>query len=159
MRIAMIAAMAQDRVIGLDNKMPWHLPEELQYFKAVTMGKPILMGRNTYESIGRPLPGRQNIVISRNETLVIAGVDVVHTIEQAIAIAGDCEELMVIGGAHLYQQMLSQADVLYLTELDLSVAGDAFFPDYTKYDWDKSESKNNHSKNGINFVTYTLTRR
>lgn len=158
MKIAMIAAMAHDRVIGLDNKMPWHLPEELQHFKAVTMGKPILMGRNTYESIGRPLPGRQNIVISSNENLVIAGVDVVNTIEQAIAIVGECEELMVIGGAHLYQQMLSRADVLYITDLDLSVTGDVFFPDYTQFDWLKSELKSHHSKNGTDYVTYTLTR-
>jgi dihydrofolate reductase len=152
----MIAAMAQDRVIGKDNKMPWHLPEELQYFKRVTMGKPILMGRNTFESIGRPLPGRQNIVISSNENLTITGVDVVNSIEQALAIAGQCDELMVIGGARLYAQMITLANTLYITDIKLSVAGDAFFPEFGQEQWKKSNIEQHLSKSGIEFVTYTL---
>ena len=158
MKISMIAAMAQNRVIGKDNKMPWHLPEELQYFKRVTLGKPILMGRNTYESIGRPLPGRQNIVISTNPDLVIAGVDVVNNIEQALSVAGDCEELMVIGGARLYQQMIDLADTLYITDIKLDVAGDAFFPDYKAELWIKNNVEQHRSKTGIEFVTYSLAK-
>jgi len=158
MKISMIAAMAQDRVIGKDNQMPWHLPEELQYFKRVTMGKPILMGRNTYESIGRPLPGRQNIVISTNQDLVIAGVDVVNNIEQALAVAGHCKELMVIGGARLYNQMIDYADTLYITDIKLSVAGDAFFPDFSADIWQKNDVEHHLSQSGIEFVTYSLTK-
>jgi len=158
MKISMIAAMAQDRVIGKDNKMPWHLPEELQYFKRVTMGKPILMGRNTYESIGRPLPGRQNIVISSNQNLEIAGVDVVNNIEQALAVAGNCEELMVIGGARLYNQMIDLADTLYITDIKLNVAGDAFFPDFSLSHWHKQDVEQHVSQSKIEFVTYSLTK-
>lgn len=158
MKISMIVAMAANRVIGMDNKMPWHLPEELQYFKRVTMGKPVLMGRNTYESIGRPLPGRQNIVISSNADLVIAGADVVNSIEQAIAVAGDCDELMVIGGARLYRQMLDCTDTLYITDINLQVAGDAFFPDFSEISWQKNDIVEHSSKTGITFVTYKLKR-
>nr|WP_275441487.1 type 3 dihydrofolate reductase [Psychrobium sp. MM17-31] len=154
----MIAAMAQDRVIGKDNKMPWHLPEELAYFKKVTMGKPIVMGRNTFESIGRPLPGRQNIVVSRNPDLVIDGVDVVNSVEQAIEAAQQCDELMIIGGAMLYEHMLPKADILYLTQIDLQAEGDAYFPDYTQYDWEKSEVLQHDSKSGLKFSTFSLVR-
>jgi dihydrofolate reductase len=158
MKISMIVAMAQGRVIGKDNNMPWHLPEELQYFKKVTMGKPILMGRNTYESIGRPLPGRQNIVISSNANLEITGVDVVNSIEQALAVAGQCDELMVIGGAGLYNQMITLANTLYITDIKLTVAGDAFFPEYEPGHWQKSNIEPHQSQSGIEFVTYTLDR-
>ena len=152
----MIAAMAQDRVIGKDNKMPWHLPEELAYFKKVTMGKPIVMGRNTFESIGRPLPGRQNIVVSRNPDLTIDGVDVVNSVEQAIEVAQQCDELMIIGGAMLYEHMLPKADILYLTQIDLQAEGDAYFPDYTQYQWKKSEVLQHDSKLGLKFSTFSL---
>ncbi|MDP2560853.1 type 3 dihydrofolate reductase [Psychrobium sp. 1_MG-2023] len=158
MKISMIAAMAANRVIGKDNKMPWHLPEELSYFKQVTMGKPIVMGRNTFESIGRPLPGRKNIVLSSNTSLKIDGVTVVNSIEQAIAAGDHCDELMIIGGARLYEQMLEQVDNLYLTDIELDVAGDAFFPDYNIYQWKQSDKLNHKSKSGVNFSTYTLQR-
>lgn len=158
MKISMIAAMAANRVIGKDNKMPWHLPEELGHFKRVTMGKPILMGRKTFESIGRPLPGRKNIVISTDKTLNIEGVTVVHSIEQAMSQTQGCEELMVIGGARLYEQMLSQADCLYITDIDLATAGDAYFPDYSIYQWLKSDLNVQQSSSGVSFSTYTLTR-
>lgn len=130
MRVSMIAAMAEDRVIGLDNKMPWHLPADLKFFKRVTLGKPIIMGRKTYQSIGRPLPGRKNIVLTRDESLVIEGVECVQTIEQAKALLGDIDEVMIIGGATIYQQFLSKADRLYLTFIDLKTEGDTQFPDY-----------------------------
>jgi len=158
MKISMIAAMAAHRVIGKDNKMPWHLPEELGYFKQVTMGKPIVMGRNTFESIGRPLPGRKNIVISSNKSLVIAGVTVVHSVEAAIEAGDNCDELMIIGGARLYEQMLAHADCLYITDIVLDTAGDAYFPDYTQYQWHQGEVLTHQSSSGIAFSTYTLTR-
>nr|BAO02851.1 dihydrofolate reductase [Psychromonas kaikoae ATCC BAA-353] len=131
----MIAALANNRVIGLDNKMPWHLPAELQLFKRATLGKPIVMGRNTFESIGRPLPGRLNIVLSRQTGYQPEGVTVVATLEDAVIAAGDVEELMIIGGATIYQQCLAAADRLYLTHIELTTAGDTWFPDYEQYNW------------------------
>lgn len=130
MIISMIAAMAQDRVIGKDNQMPWHLPADFAWFKRCTMGKPVVMGRKTYQSIGRPLPGRTNIVISRDSSLSIEGVTVVASIEQALAAAGDVEEVMIIGGGSIYQRCLAQADKLYLTFINAKVEGDTQFPDW-----------------------------
>lgn len=130
MQIAMIAAMAANRVIGRDNQMPWHLPADLKHFKAVTLGKPVLMGRKTYESIGRPLPGRRNVVISRQSAPDNSQVEWVSSIEQALALVADIPEVMIIGGAEIYRQCLPLATRLYLTQIELDVAGDAFFPDY-----------------------------
>ncbi|MCT8124873.1 MAG: type 3 dihydrofolate reductase [Alishewanella aestuarii] len=130
MRISMIAAMAQQRVIGLNNQMPWHLPADLQHFKKVTLGKPVVMGRKTFESIGRPLPGRRNIVISRQTPAVDSPVEWVSSIEQALALLAEQPEVMIIGGAEIYRQCLPLAQRLYLTEIALETAGDAFFPDY-----------------------------
>lgn len=128
MKISMVAAMAKDRVIGKDNAMPWHLPADFAWFKKVTMGKPIVMGRKTFESIGRPLPGRQNIVISRNPDFTAEGVTVVSDIAAAQSAAGDVEELMIIGGGSIYEACLPLADRLYLTFIDLTVEGDTCFP-------------------------------
>lgn len=130
MRISMIAAMAQQRVIGLNNQMPWHLPADLQHFKKVTLGKPVVMGRKTFESIGRPLPGRRNIVISRQTPAVDSRVEWVSSIEQALALLAEQPEVMIIGGAEIYRQCLPLAQRLYVTEIALETAGDAFFPDY-----------------------------
>lgn len=132
MRISMIAAMANERVIGQQNKMPWHLPAELQYFKKMTMNKPIVMGRKTFDSIGRPLPGRRNIVVSRQPDYQRQDVIWAAGVEQAIAAAGPVEELMIIGGEKIYELFLPRADRLYLTLIDLDVDGDAHFPDYQK---------------------------
>ena len=135
MKIAMIAAMAKDRIIGADNDMPWHLPADLKHFKAVTLGKPVIMGRRTFESIGRALPGRPNIIISRQLGFNVPdNVTVVGSPDEALnlaatMVAGD-DEVMVIGGGKIYEIFLSQADVLYLTHIDLDVAGDTRFPDY-----------------------------
>ncbi|MBL4830568.1 MAG: type 3 dihydrofolate reductase [Aliivibrio sp.] len=129
MKISMIAAMANNRVIGKDNQMPWHLPADFVWFKKCTMNKPIVMGRKTYESIGRPLPGRLNIVISRDEGLEIEGVTTVTNIEAAKEAAGECDEIMIIGGGSIYQSCLASADRLYLTYIDLDVEGDTQFPD------------------------------
>ncbi|MDF5451904.1 dihydrofolate reductase, partial [Vibrio parahaemolyticus] len=114
MIISMIAAMADNRIIGKDNQMPWHLPADFAWFKRCTMGKPVVMGRKTYESIGRPLPGRLNIVISRDETLKIEGVTTVTSIEQALEVAGDVEEVMIIGGGAIYTTCLPMANKLYV---------------------------------------------
>lgn len=131
----MIAAMANNRVIGKDNKMPWHLPEDLRHFKALTLGKPVVMGRKTYESIGRPLPSRHNIVISRQADLQIEGVTTVTSFAQAKLAAGDCEELIVMGGGQLYAELLQQSDILYLTEISLDVEGDTYFPNWDDGSW------------------------
>lgn len=128
--ISLVAAMAKNRVIGKDNQMPWHLPADLAHFKRVTMSKPIIMGRKTYDSIGRPLPGRQNIVISRNQALEIDGCDVVGSIEEALDLVSDVKEVMVIGGGFLYSQMILNANKLYLTFIDLAVEGDTQFPEF-----------------------------
>ncbi|MEV3821011.1 type 3 dihydrofolate reductase [Aeromonas dhakensis] len=137
MMISMIAAMAHDRVIGLDNQMPWHLPADLAHFKRVTLGKPVLMGRKTFESIGRPLPGRRNLVISRNPDYRADGVEVIDSVDAALALlaGSDVAELMVIGGGHLYGQLLPRADRLYLTRIDLAVEGDTCFPAFDEGDW------------------------
>jgi len=134
-RITLIAAMAHDRVIGINNTLPWDLPADMKHFREQTMGKPILMGRKTYDSIGRPLPGRQNIVVSRDAALKIEGCDVVPSIDAAIAVAGDAPEVMVMGGASFYQQLLPQANRLVLTMIDLSIEGDAWFPQWEASAW------------------------
>ncbi len=128
--LSMIAGMAHHRVIGKGNDLPWHLPADLAWFKKTTMGKPIIMGRKTHESIGIPLPGRQNIIISTNTELRIKGCDVVHSPEEALELVKGAEEAMVIGGALIYELFLPLADRLYLTQVDAEVEGDAFFPDY-----------------------------
>lgn len=126
--ISLVAAMAHDRVIGKDNQMPWHLPADLKHFKSVTMSKPIIMGRKTYESIGRPLPGRKNIVISRNAHYQAEGCEIADTLDSAIARVNEVDEVMIIGGGWLYQQALPLANKLYLTFIDLTVEGDTYFP-------------------------------
>ncbi|MBO0147759.1 type 3 dihydrofolate reductase [Vibrio sp. Vb2424] len=130
MIISMIAAMADNRIIGKDNQMPWHLPADFAWFKRCTMGKPVVMGRKTYESIGRPLPGRLNIVISRDETLKIGGVTTVTSIEQALDVAGDAEEVMIIGGGAIYAACLPMANKLYVTHIEAAIDGDTQFPDW-----------------------------
>ncbi|QDE30234.1 type 3 dihydrofolate reductase [Shewanella polaris] len=159
MRIAMIAAMANNRVIGKDNKMPWHLPEDLRHFKAVTLSKPIVMGRKTFESIGRPLPGRLNIVISRNTEFSPEGVTCVTNYEDAIAAAGECEELVIIGGGQLYAQLLPKTDVLYLTLIDLDADGDTFFPDWDDGSWDLQSSVNATNDKGLQYSFNTLVKK
>jgi dihydrofolate reductase len=130
-RISIIVAMANNRVIGKNNDMPWHLPSDLKHFKTVTLGKPIIMGRKTYESIGRPLPGRKNIVISRNKDYILEGCETATSLEEAIKLVNYEEEIFIIGGGNLYKQAINSADMLYLTFIDLEVDGDTFFPDYT----------------------------
>ncbi|EKB17791.1 hypothetical protein HMPREF1168_04018 [Aeromonas veronii AMC34] len=135
----MIAALAKKQVIGKNNLMPWHMPADLAHFKRVTLGKPVLMGRKTFESIGRPLPGRRNLVISRNPDYQAEGIEVVGSVEAALALlaGSSVEELMVIGGGHLYAEMLPSADCLYLTRIDLAVEGDTRFPAFDDGQWQR----------------------
>ncbi len=133
-KISMIAAMTQDRVIGKDNDMPWHLPDDLQFFKKNTLGKPVVMGRKTFESIGcRPLPNRPNFVISLQTDLDYS-VPVLASIEEAInaAKADNPQEIVIMGGGQLYKQMLPEAERLYLTLIDAQIDGDTHFPDWTQ---------------------------
>jgi dihydrofolate reductase len=139
MNISIIVALAAKRVIGNQNRLPWHLPADLQHFKQVTMGKPIVMGRKTFESIGRPLPGRTNIVITRNENYSAEGCKVVHSMEAAMQAAAGSEEVMVIGGAEFYRQALPHAGTLYLTCVDGDFEGDAFFPELDDREWREVE--------------------
>lgn len=141
MKISMAFAMAQNGVIGRDNALPWHLPQDLQYFKKITMGKPIIMGRKTFDSIGRPLPGRPNIVITRNTHWHHDGVHCVHTIADALTLGAELarekgvEELMVIGGSQIYTELLDRADRLYMTQVHSEVVGDDYFPEFSLDDW------------------------
>ncbi len=130
MLLSLIAAMAQNRVIGLNNQMPWHMPADLAHFKQVTMGKPVVMGRKTFDSIGRLLPGRRNVIISRQAKPADFQADWVNSVDEALALLSAEPEVMIIGGAELYRQTLPMADRLYLSEFDLAVEGDAYFPDY-----------------------------
>ncbi|MCU7647931.1 dihydrofolate reductase [Pseudomonas piscis] len=139
--LSLIAALAENRVIGIDNSMPWHLPGDFKYFKATTLGKPIIMGRKTWDSLGRPLPGRLNIVVSRQTDLALEGAEVYPSLEAAMvraeqwALEQGASELMLIGGAQLYTQGLEQADRLYLTRVALSPQGDAWFPEFDEQRW------------------------
>lgn len=144
--LCLIAALAQNRVIGRDNQLPWHLPADLKHFKALTLGKPIIMGRKTWDSLGRPLPGRLNLVVSRQTGLQLAGAEVFPDLATAIARAEawareeEVDEVMLIGGAQLYAQGLPEADRLYLTQVALEPEGDAFFPEVPAADWHLTSS-------------------
>ncbi len=168
--ISMIAAMAQNRVIGKNNQMPWHLPADLAHFKKMTLNKPIIMGRKTFQSIGFALPHRKNIVITSSKTFQAEGIIVASSIEQALLHAekyhaektppGDVDEIIIIGGATLYEQMLHQADRLYLTLIDLDTEGDTFFPDYEMLSW-KEIHREKHladDKNKFDYTFITLQR-
>lgn len=158
--ISLIAALAADRVIGLENAMPWDLPADLAWFKRNTLDKPVIMGRLTWESIGRPLPGRLNIVMSHHpghddRVIWVSGV------EQALAACGEVPEVMVIGGGHIYQQFLPYASRLYLTHIDAEVEGDTHFPDYQPDEWHPvfSEFHDVDEKNSHSYCFEILDRR
>ncbi|MBU2878788.1 MULTISPECIES: type 3 dihydrofolate reductase [Aliiglaciecola] len=157
----MIAAMAKNRVIGADNSMPWHLPADLGHFKRTTLGKPVVMGRKTYESIGKALPGRLNIVISRDSEYQLEDAIVVSSCEDAVKAAGDIDELMIIGGGTIYSHFLPLCHRLYLTQIDLAVAGDTYFPDYNQSaNWEVIETESHlaDEKNKYNYQFLTLNR-
>lgn len=152
--LSMIVATADNRVIGKDNKMPWHMPADLAYFKQVTLNKPVVMGRKTFESIGRPLPGRRNIVISRDTSYQAPGIEVVHSVEQALALVDEVAEIMVIGGGAIYQHCLPRADRLYITHIDLAVDGDTQFPDWQQQGTWQQESSSQHKADDKNPYDY-----
>ncbi len=133
--LSIIVALGRGRVIGRDNQLPWHLPADLQHFKKVTLGKPVIMGRLTYESIGKPLPGRRNIVITRAAGYDAPGCEVVASPQAALEAVADADEAMVIGGANLYRQLLPDTDRLYLTFIDADFDGDAWFPEWSADEW------------------------
>ena len=132
---SLVVAMSRNRVIGRDNRLPWRLPEDLAYFKRVTLGHPIIMGRRTWESIGRPLPGRLNIVVSRNPVYQAAGATLVGSLEAAWKAAAGAAEAHVIGGTSLFAEALPQADRIHLTEVDADVPGDTWFPEFDRSQW------------------------
>lgn len=133
--ISIIVAVAQNGVIGAGNRLPWHLPDDLKRFKALSMGKPIVMGRRTFDSIGKPLPGRSNIVVSRQPGLAIAGAIVTPSLAAALAAAGDVPEVVVIGGAEIFRQVLARTDVVHLTRVHARVEGDVVFPELDPGKW------------------------
>ncbi|MEN8260881.1 MAG: type 3 dihydrofolate reductase [Pseudomonadota bacterium] len=135
MRLSLVVAMALNRVIGIENKLPWQLPADLRNFRKITMGKPLLMGRKTYESIGRPLPGRENIIITRNRIYRQQGCEVFHSVEDALIHLKHHEEVMVIGGAAFYESLLPKATRLYLTLIQDVFEGDTFFPEFDPASW------------------------
>jgi len=160
-RLALIAAVAENGVIGRDNALPWRLPGDLAHFRRVTMGKPIVMGRRTFESIGRALPGRSNIVITRNPAFEAQGCRVVHALEPALELAVDIaledavEELVVIGGAAIYAGALPRADRIYLTQVRAPVPGDTFFPDTDWTRWRETE-REDHDGGESNAYPYSF---
>ena len=132
--------MADDRVIGVDNSLPWKLPSDMKWFRQHTLGKPIVMGRKTFESFGgRTLPDRPNIIITRDENYKVEGAIVTHSIGEALKAAGNVDEVMIIGGASFYEQMLPRADRMYLTFVHADVEGDAWFPEYDESNWQETE--------------------
>lgn len=140
MKLSLIVAMTKNRVIGLDNQMPWHLPADLAWFKQNTLGKPVIMGRKTFESIGKPLPKRRNIVLSRT-AVAIDGVEIVTSLEQALALVKEETEVMILGGGQLFAEMIVRADRLYLTEIDTVLDGDTYFPVIDSQEWQVSFMK------------------
>lgn len=168
MKLALIVAMARNRVIGIENKLPWYLPNDLKYFKQVTMGKTIIMGRKTYESIGKPLPGRINIVITRqvdylppnaNDSVkVVASLADAQALAESLALINGQTEAMIIGGAEIYTQALALVERMYLTEVHADVEGDAFFPEFDRAAWQEQVREDFVAEGGnpcdYSFVVY-----
>lgn len=162
MRLSMIWAMAENRTIGRNNKLPWHLPNDLKYFKQLTTGKAVIMGRKTYESIGKPLPNRTNIVITRDESYTAEGVNVVNSLDQAIELAeannmvNGSDEVIVMGGAEIYKLCLPRADRLYITFVHAEVEGDAHFPEFDLSQYNEI-GRENFSSDESNPYDYSFT--
>jgi dihydrofolate reductase len=140
-RLSIIVAMAKNRVIGANGAIPWRLPNELKLFKSVTMGHPIVMGRKTYESIGRLLPGRTTVIVTRQVGYRVPGALIAHSLEEAIAACNEDDEVFVIGGGELYRAALSLADRIYLTTVDAEPAGDTYMPEFDPADWRETSAE------------------
>jgi dihydrofolate reductase len=157
-KLAIIVAMARNRTIGINNTLPWRIPEDLKRFKSLTMGHHLIMGRKTFDSIGKPLPGRITVVVTRNEALKIEGCIMAHSLEEAIkACAGD-DEIFIVGGAELYALAMPWVETIYLTEINLDVAGDTYFPEFDRTQWQElaREQRSQESPQALeyHFVTY-----
>lgn len=155
MILSLVVAMGRNRVIGHNATLPWHLPADLRHFKRITWGKPLLMGRTTHESIGRPLPGRHNIVLSRNPNYRADGCTIVSSLDAALAAAGEAEELMIIGGAEIFQRTLPLAARIHLTEVQAEPPGDTFFPEIDATDW-RERSREDHPADERNPHVYSF---
>jgi dihydrofolate reductase len=157
-KIALIAAMAQNRTIGVNNTLPWRIPADLQHFKRMTLGHHILMGRKTFDSIGKPLPQRTTVVITRDLNLQLDGCLMAHSLEEAIAVCGEVDEIFVVGGGEIYTQALRYADTLYLTEVQQTVVGDAHFPELNQSEWQEISREICHQESpqtlSYHFVCY-----
>ncbi len=151
-KITLIAAMAENRVIGANNDIPWHIPEDFAFFKQYTSGKPVIMGRKTWDSLPRkPLPQRQNIVITRQTDWQADGATVCTDLAAALALCGDAAEVMIIGGAQIYAQAMAMATDLRLTEIKLTVAGDTHFPEFSPHEWHEQSREQHISQKGMTF--------
>jgi dihydrofolate reductase len=149
MRLSVIVAYAKNRTIGRDNALPWKLAGDLAHFKRTTLGCPIIMGRKTWDSLGRPLPGRRNIVITRNKSFQASGAEVVHDLSSALSLVQDAPEAFVIGGAQIYEQALSLADRIVATEVSAEVDGDAYFAALNSADWLETSRLSQPPENGL----------
>ncbi len=153
-RLSILAAMARNRVIGQNNKLPWHLPADLKHFKFLTMGQTIVMGRKTYESIGKPLPGRSNIIITRQAGYAVPGATVVTSIDDALLICEETSSIngenFIIGGETLYRQTLKICQRMYITEIQRDFEGDVFFPEFDPDEWEETQRDKHISGNGAN---------
>ncbi|MGD9391909.1 MAG: type 3 dihydrofolate reductase [Chromatiales bacterium] len=160
-RVSLIWAMARNRVIGHNNKLPWHLPADLRHFKELTLGKPIIMGRKTWESLPGLLPGRRHIIVTRQQAYVAKGAETASDLESAIALAGDVDEVMIVGGATLYAEALGIADRLYMTLVDADIEGDTRFPDFDPDAWqviaESSAPADEKNPYGLRFQTLERT--
>lgn len=159
MRLSLIVAMAKNRVIGKDNQMPWHLPADFAYFKKVTLGHPVIMGRKTFESIGRALPGRRNLVVSRNSAFHADGIEVVPSLDDAL---NKCarDEAFVIGGATLYAEAIPRASRIFLTEVDASPDGETFFPPLDRDEWrETSRERREADDKNVHSVSFVVLER
>ncbi len=141
MTISLVVAASINNVIGSDGGLPWHLPDDLRHFKRLTTGKPVVMGRRTFESIGRPLPDRRNIVMTRDPAYVATGCDVVSSVSEALDLVRDADEAMIIGGGQVYRDFLAYADRIYLTRVRANIEGDTYFPEIDEAAWQLVESE------------------
>ena len=157
--LSLIVATAKNRVIGFNNTLPWYLPEDLKRFRALTTGHHIIMGRKTYDSLGRLLPGRTTVIVTRNQDYKVEGAIVVHSLASAIEACGQDEEVFLIGGAELYQDGLKFANKLYITEIDAEFEGDAYFPQFDLSEWQVGNAEALTSSTGLSFRYLTYQRK
>lgn len=156
MTVSIVVAIAENNAIGKNNELLWHLPTDLKHFKQLTSGHTIVMGRKTFDSIGKPLPNRRNIVITRSNTLEIPGAEVVHTIEQALALCTAEKEVFIVGGAEIYKQAMDKTDKIYLTTVHARYEGDAYFPEIDQKKWEEVDNEP-HQPDEKNKLAYTFS--